>query len=91
MKAYGGMMVYFHIFLTSARDEGECSASRHSCFISSTNWIGSLVGRRTGLDVVAKRKNPVTAGKPSIIRTNSPSFQTRPIRHAVGMPSCYDV
>jgi hypothetical protein len=50
-----------------------------------------LVGRRTGLDVVAKRKNPVTAGKPSIIRTNSPSFQTRPIRHAVGMPSCYDV
>jgi hypothetical protein len=45
MKAYGGVGVYIHIFLTSALAGGEWSASRPCRFTSGerapgTHWIG---------------------------------------------------
>jgi hypothetical protein len=60
MKAYGGVDVQIHIFLTSALVGGECSASRSGRFIPGerapgTHWIGGWVGPRAGLDDVEKR------------------------------------
>jgi hypothetical protein len=61
MKAYGGVDVQNHIFLTSALDGGEWSASRPGRFIlwetvPGTHRIGSWVGLRAGLDDVEKRE-----------------------------------
>jgi hypothetical protein len=61
MKAYGGVGVQIHIFLTSAVVGGELSVSRSCLFItgekaSGTQWIGGWVGPRTGLDDMDKRK-----------------------------------
>jgi hypothetical protein len=61
MKAYVGVDVEIHIFLTSALAGGEWSASRPCCFTPeesapSTHWIGGWVGPRGGLDDVEKRK-----------------------------------
>jgi hypothetical protein len=61
MKAYGGVDVWVHIFLTSALAGGEWSASRPGRFTpgkraSGTNWIGSWVDTRACLDDVEKRK-----------------------------------
>jgi hypothetical protein len=52
MKAYGGLDVYIHIFLTSALVGGEWSASRPARFTPGTHWIGGWVGPRAGLDDV---------------------------------------
>jgi hypothetical protein len=54
MKAYGGVDVYIHIFLTSALGESEWSASRLGRFIRDTHWIGGWVDPRAGLDDVKK-------------------------------------
>jgi hypothetical protein len=56
MKAYGGVDVYLHIFLTSAVVGGEWSASRPCHFTPGTHWIGGWVGPRAGLDDVERRK-----------------------------------
>jgi hypothetical protein len=61
MKAYGGMDVEIHVFLTSALVGSELSTSRPGRFTSgerafSTHWIRVWVGLRTGLDEVGKRK-----------------------------------
>jgi hypothetical protein len=61
MKAYGGVDVYIHIFLTSALAVGELSASHPGCFTRGertpgTHWIGGWVDPRAGLDNVEKRK-----------------------------------
>jgi hypothetical protein len=45
MKAYGGVDVHFHIFLTSVLAGGEWSASRPDHFtpeeiVPGTHWIG---------------------------------------------------
>jgi hypothetical protein len=60
MKAYGGVDVQIHIFLTSALGGSEWSASHSSCFTPgerapSTHWIGSSVDPRAGLDNMKKR------------------------------------
>jgi hypothetical protein len=55
MKAYGGVDVYIHVFLTSAQAGGEWSASRPDRFIPGTHWIGGWVDLRAGLDEVEKR------------------------------------
>jgi hypothetical protein len=61
MKAYKGVDVWIHIFLTSALAGGEWSAS-HPCRFTprerapGTHWIGSWVSPRAGLDDVEKRK-----------------------------------
>jgi hypothetical protein len=61
MKAYGGVDVQIHIFLTSAIVAGEWSASRPCRFTLAerapgTHWIGGWVDPRAGLDAVEKRK-----------------------------------
>jgi hypothetical protein len=61
MKAYGGVDVQSHIFLTLALTGGEWSAS-HPCRFNpgerapGTHWIGGWVGHRAGLNNVEKRK-----------------------------------
>jgi hypothetical protein len=59
MKAYGGMDVETHVFLTSALVGGEWSASRPGWFTPEegapgTHWRGGWVGPRAGLDDVEK-------------------------------------
>jgi hypothetical protein len=61
MKAYGGVDVYIHIFLTSALAGGEWSASRPGRYIPGerapgTHRIGGWVDPRAGLDDVEKGK-----------------------------------
>jgi hypothetical protein len=61
MKAYEGIDVQIHIFLTSPLLGGEWSASHPCCFTlwgksPGTHWIGSWVGPRAGLDGKVKRK-----------------------------------
>jgi hypothetical protein len=63
MKAYWGVAVQFHAFLTSALDGGEWSASGTGRFISRerapvTYRMGGWVGPRAVLDAVVKRKIP---------------------------------
>jgi hypothetical protein len=61
MKAYGGVDVQIHIFLTSTLVGGEWSASRPGRFFTPgrkapcIHWIGGWVGPRAGLDDVEKR------------------------------------
>jgi hypothetical protein len=56
MKAYGGMDVQSHIFLTSALAGGEWSASCPGRFTPGTHWIGGWVDPRGGLDDLENRK-----------------------------------
>jgi hypothetical protein len=57
MKTVGGVDVLIHVFLTSALDGGEQSASSSGRFTPGertpgNHWIGGWVGARTGLDGV---------------------------------------
>jgi hypothetical protein len=59
MKAYGGVDVYIHVFLTSALIGGEWSASRPGRFTPrekapGTRWMGDRVGSSTCLDDMEK-------------------------------------
>jgi hypothetical protein len=61
MKAYRGVDVYIHIFLTSALVGGEWSTSRLGRFTPGerapgTHWIGGWVDPRAGLDDLEMRK-----------------------------------
>jgi hypothetical protein len=63
MKAYWVVQVQLHVFLTSALDGGEWSASHPGCFTPrvrypGTHWRGGWVGPWASLDVVVKRKIP---------------------------------
>jgi hypothetical protein len=54
MKAYGGVDVYIHIFLTLALVGGEWSASHPSCFTPGerapgTHWTAGWVDPRASL------------------------------------------
>jgi hypothetical protein len=67
MKAYWGVEVYLHAFLSSALDGGEWSAPLPVRFTPSerapgNHWIGGWVGPRAGLDAVVRKKFPVPAG-----------------------------
>jgi hypothetical protein len=55
MKAYGGVDVQIHIFLTSALVGGVVSFTPEER-ASGTHWIGGWVGPRAGLDDLEKRK-----------------------------------
>jgi hypothetical protein len=60
MKAYGGVDIQIHIFLTSALDAGELSASRPGRFslgdrAPGTHWIGGWMDPWAGLDDMEKR------------------------------------
>jgi hypothetical protein len=83
MKAYGGVDVYIHIFLTSALVGGESSASRPCRFTPEerapgTHWIGGWVGLRAGLHDVEKRKF-----------LTLPGLQPRPLNRPACSPSLY--
>jgi hypothetical protein len=59
MKAYGGVDIQIHIFLTSALVGGEWSATRPGCFTPGeralgTHCIGDEVRSRVGLDDMEK-------------------------------------
>jgi hypothetical protein len=61
MKAYEGVDVWIHSFLTSALVAGESSASRPGRFTPGegapgTHWIGGWVDPRAGLDTTEKWK-----------------------------------
>jgi hypothetical protein len=61
MKAYWGVDVYIHIFLSLALAGGEWSASRPGRFIPgesapSIHWIGGWLNPRASLDDV-RREN----------------------------------
>jgi hypothetical protein len=89
MKAYGGVVVYVHVFLTSAVVGGGWLASHPGHIIAGegahgTPRIGDWVGPGAGLDDVEKRKisdsdplavQPV-AGRYNDCAIPSPSCQT---------------
>jgi hypothetical protein len=59
MKAYGGVDVYIHVFVTSALVGGKWSASCPGRFTpgeraAGTHWIGGWVGPKAGLDGLEK-------------------------------------
>jgi hypothetical protein len=61
MKAYGGVDVQIHIFLTSALARGEWLVSHPWRFnpgerAPGTHWIGGWVDHRGDLDDMEKRK-----------------------------------
>jgi hypothetical protein len=61
MKAYGGVVVYIHIFLTSTLVGGEGSASHPGCFTPGerapgTHWIEGWANPGADLDDLEKRK-----------------------------------
>jgi len=67
LTTYCGVDVWLHAFLTSALDGGQWSASRPGRFTPrergpGTHWIGGWVGPIVGLNAVAKRKIPASAG-----------------------------
>jgi hypothetical protein len=73
MKAYGGVDVWAHVFLTSVLVGGEWSASRPGCFTLGERapvahwWVDS----RAGLEDVEKRKFVTLPGlelEPSLVQ-----------------------
>jgi hypothetical protein len=67
MKAYGGVDVYIHIFLTSALVGGEWSAWRSCPFTPGgsapgAHLIGVWVGLTAGMDDVERRKSLTLSG-----------------------------
>jgi hypothetical protein len=62
MKVYGGVDIYIHIFLASVLAGSQWSASRPGLFTPGSHGIGGLVGLRTGLDNVEKRKFLILTG-----------------------------
>jgi hypothetical protein len=85
MKAYWGVDVQIHIFLTSALAGGECSPSRPGRFTPGetapgTHWIGDWVDPRPGLDDMEKR-----------LFLTLPGIETRPLGRPARRQSLYRV
>jgi hypothetical protein len=67
MKAYGGVNVSIHIFLTSALAGGDWSVSRPGRFTPKetpprTHWIRGWAGSRAGVDDMEERKFLILPG-----------------------------
>jgi hypothetical protein len=76
MKAYGGVDLYIHIFLTSSLVGGEWSASRPGCIIPGerapgTHWIRGWVDPRACLDDFEKILGPTGTQTPTL-QSSSP-------------------
>jgi len=61
MKTYGEVDIQLHVFLTSAQDGGERSASCPGCYTTGRKdpgsfWIGGWVGPIVSLDAVERRE-----------------------------------
>jgi hypothetical protein len=83
MKAYVGMDVYIHIFLTSALAGGELSVSRPSRFTPGerapgTHWLGGWMDPRACQGDLEKRKF-----------LTLPELELRPIRRPARRQSLY--
>jgi hypothetical protein len=70
MKAYGGVGVQIHIFLTSALVGGEWSASYPGRFTTGerapgSHWVGGWVDPRAGVDEVEKILDPTGTRTPT--------------------------
>jgi hypothetical protein len=77
MKAYRGVGVLIHVFLTSALGGDEWLASRPGRFTTEeraprTHWIGGRVGPRTGVDDMEKIP-ALTGTRTPTPRSSSPS------------------
>jgi hypothetical protein len=84
MKAYRGVDIQIHVFLTSTLDGGEWSASRLSRFTPGSLWIGGWVGLITGVDDVEKILDPTGAQTRSLGRpARSQSL------YRLSCPGCY--
>jgi hypothetical protein len=74
MKAYGGVNVYIHNFLTSALAEAEWSALCPDRFtprerVAGTYFMWDWVDPRTGLDDLEKRKSSQDSNSnPSVVQ-----------------------
>jgi hypothetical protein len=84
MKAYGGVDVWVHVFLTSALVRDEWSPSRPGRFTPGErapgyHWIGGWVGPRAGLNDLEERQIlPLrdSNSKPSLVQHRSqPLYQ----------------
>jgi hypothetical protein len=85
MKSYWGVEVQFHVFLTSALDGCEWSASRAGRFTPKerdpgTHWVGGWVDSSAGLDAVVKRKIPSPC-RDSNLRSSRPSLSAIPLSY----------
>jgi hypothetical protein len=72
MKAFRGMAVEVHIFLTSALAGGEWSVSRPGRFTPGSHWIKGWVGPRAGMDNVEKILGPIGALLTPTLLSSSP-------------------
>jgi hypothetical protein len=80
MKAYGGVDVQIHIFLTSTLVGGEWSASRPRRFTPGTHWLWGWVDPTGGLNDMEKRKF-----------LNLPGLELRTFRRPARTKSLYRV
>jgi hypothetical protein len=70
MRAYGGVDIYIHIFLTSVLAGGELLPSRPGRFTPgerapSTHWIGGWMDPRAGLDDLEKIRDRTRTRTPT--------------------------
>jgi hypothetical protein len=82
VKAYWGVEVWLHAFLTLALYGGGWSASHTGRFTPSerapgTHWIGGWVGPRAGLDTIVKEKFQTLPGpEPLIVQPIAQRYTT---------------
>lgn len=90
MKAYGGVDIQLHPFLTLLRDGGEWSDSHPGHFtpgdmVPSTHWIGGWVGTRATADTAEMCPVPAT-DQTTILQLPAHSLFTTYTNYAVPFP-----
>jgi hypothetical protein len=77
MKAYWGVHIEIHVFLTSSIDRGEWSASRPGCLtpgerVPGTHRVGGWIGTKTNKLTVLSVYRPVQIGPQKCLETGTP-------------------